>query len=43
VEPLLREMFAVVDLVRVTFYGELNQYLRDWIAGRDGVALNVPL
>jgi quinol monooxygenase YgiN len=43
VEPLLREMFAVVDLVSVAFYGELNQYLRDWISGRDGVALNVPL
>jgi quinol monooxygenase YgiN len=43
VEPLLREMFAVVDLVSVSFYGELNQYLRDWISGREGVALNVPL
>ena len=43
VEPLLRELFAVVDLVSASFYGELNQYVRDWIAGRDGIALNVPL
>lgn len=43
VESLLRELFAVADLVRVSFYGELNQYLRDWISGREGVAVNVPL
>jgi quinol monooxygenase YgiN len=43
VEPLLREMFAVVDLVSVSFFGELNQYIRDWIAGREGIALNRPL
>jgi hypothetical protein len=43
VEPLLRELFAVVDLVSASFYGELNQYVRDWIAGREGIALNVPL
>lgn len=43
VEPLLREIFTVVDLVSVSFYGELNQYLRDWISGREGVALNLPL
>jgi quinol monooxygenase YgiN len=43
VEPLLREMFAVVDLVSASFFGELNQYIRDWIAGREGIALNVPL
>lgn len=43
VEPLLREMFTVAELVAVAFYGELNKYLRDWITGRDGIALNVPL
>jgi quinol monooxygenase YgiN len=43
VEPLLAELFAVVDLVSVAFYGELNPYVRDWIAGRDGVAVHVPL
>jgi quinol monooxygenase YgiN len=43
VGALLVEAFSVVELVSVSFYGELNEYLRDWIAGRDGVALNVPL
>jgi len=43
VEALLREAFAVADLVSASFYGELNQYLRDWIAGREGIAINVPL
>lgn len=43
VDSLLRELFAVADLVSVAFYGELNQYLRDWSAGRDGVAVHVPL
>jgi quinol monooxygenase YgiN len=43
VHALLVEAFKVVELVAVAFYGELNQYLRDWIADRDGVALNVPL
>ena len=43
VEPLLREFFAVAELVSIAFFGELNQYLRDWINGRDGVALNRPL
>lgn len=43
VEPLLREAFAVADLVAVSFFGELNQYLRDWIAGREGIALHLPL
>jgi quinol monooxygenase YgiN len=43
VAPLLREAFAVVDLVSASFYGELNQYIRDWIAGRDGISVNVPL
>jgi hypothetical protein len=43
VEPLLREFFAVADLVSAAFYGELNQYVRDWIVGREGIAVNVPL
>ena len=43
VEALLVQFFSVAELVAVSFYGELNQYLRDWICGRDGVALNVPL
>jgi len=43
VEPLLREVFAVAELVSVSFYGELNPYLRAWISGREGVALNTPL
>jgi hypothetical protein len=33
----------VADLVAVSFFGELNQYLRDWIAGREGIALHLPL
>jgi hypothetical protein len=37
---LLREIFAVSDLVSASFYGELNQYVRDWIAGRDGIAVH---
>jgi quinol monooxygenase YgiN len=43
VAPLLREIFAVVDLVSASFYGELNQYIRDWITGREGIAVNTPL
>jgi quinol monooxygenase YgiN len=43
VESLLREAFAVADLVSASLYGELNQYLRDWVSGREGVAVNVPL
>ena len=43
VHGLLVEFFAVAELVSIAFFGELNQYLRDWIAGRDGVALNVAL
>lgn len=43
VHALLAEFFAVAELVSVSFYGELNTYLRDWIAGRNGVTLNVPL
>ena len=31
VHALLVEAFAVVELVSVAFFGELNQYLRDWI------------
>jgi quinol monooxygenase YgiN len=43
VAPLLGEIFAVVDLVSASFYGALNQYLRDWITGREGIAVNTPL
>jgi quinol monooxygenase YgiN len=43
VNALLVDFFAVAELVSVAFYGELNKYLRDWISGRDGVALHVPL
>jgi quinol monooxygenase YgiN len=43
VNDLLVAFFAVAELVSVSFYGELNKYLRDWTAGRDGVAINVPL
>jgi quinol monooxygenase YgiN len=43
VAPLLVEIFAVVELVSAAFYGELNQYLRDWITGRDGIAVHRPL
>lgn len=43
VHELLVQFFAVAELVSVAFYGELNKYLRDWIDGRDGVALHVPL
>jgi quinol monooxygenase YgiN len=41
--PLLREFFTVAELVSAAFYGELNPYLRDWITGRDGIAVNSPL
>jgi quinol monooxygenase YgiN len=43
VAALLGEMFAVIELVSVAFFGELNAYIRNWIAGRDGVKLNLPL
>ena len=43
VAPLLREIFGVCDLVSASFYGELNQYIRDWISGRDDIRLNTPL
>jgi len=43
VHALLVEFFSVAELVSISFYGELNQYLRDWISGRDGVAIHVPL
>jgi hypothetical protein len=36
-------LFSVAELVSVSFYGELNKYLCDWISGRDGVAVNVAL
>jgi quinol monooxygenase YgiN len=43
VEPLLREIFGVVELVSASFYGELNQYIRDWITGREGISVHTPL
>jgi len=43
VDSLLREFFAVADLVSASFYGDLNKYVRDWISGREGIAVNVPL
>jgi quinol monooxygenase YgiN len=43
VASLLGEFFGVADLVSIAFFGELNKYLRDWINGREGVALNEPL
>lgn len=43
VASLLRELFAVADLVTVSFFGELNPYLREWASGREGVAVHVPL
>jgi quinol monooxygenase YgiN len=43
VASLLREFFAVADLVSASFYGELNEYLRSWISGREGITINVPL
>jgi len=43
VEPLLREFFGVAELVSASFYGELNQYIRDWVTGRDGITVHTPL
>ena len=43
VASLLGDFFAVADLVAIAFYGELNEYLRDWATGRDGVTVNRPL
>ena len=43
VAPLLAEFFSVAELVSISFYGELNAYLREWAAGRDGVHVHVPL
>jgi quinol monooxygenase YgiN len=43
VAALLGEFFAVADLVSAAFYGELNQYIRDWVTGRDGITVHAPL
>jgi quinol monooxygenase YgiN len=43
VAALLGEVFAVVDLVSAAFYGELNQYIRDWVTGREGITVHTPL
>jgi quinol monooxygenase YgiN len=40
---LLREFFTVAELVSASSYGELNQYLRDWISGKAGIAVYTPL
>lgn len=40
---LLRELFTVGEVVSAAFYGELNAYLDEWIAGRDGIAVHSPL
>ena len=43
VGALLVELFSVAELVGVSFYGELNKYLRDWSSGRAGVSIHAPL
>jgi len=43
VEALLGELFAVAELVAISFFGELNRYLREWSTGREGVAVHAPL
>jgi len=43
VASLLREAFAAAELVSASLYGELNQYLRDWISGREGIAVHTAL
>ena len=43
VEPLLRELFAAVELVSASLYGTLNSYLRQWVSGREGVSVHTPL
>ncbi|MGE0548864.1 MAG: putative quinol monooxygenase [Kofleriaceae bacterium] len=43
VAPLLGEIFTMIELVSASFYGELNQYIRDWIAGREGISVHTPL
>ncbi|HEY4055503.1 MAG TPA: antibiotic biosynthesis monooxygenase [Kofleriaceae bacterium] len=43
VAALLTEMFGLVDLVTAAFYGELNQYIREWVTGREGITVHRPL
>ncbi|RKH47515.1 hypothetical protein D7Y23_21735 [Corallococcus sp. AB050B] len=43
VGALLVQLFSVAELVSVSFYGELNKYLRDWSSGRAGVSIHAPL
>lgn len=40
---LLTDFFAVAELVSAAFYGELNQFIRDWATGRDGITVHAPL
>lgn len=35
--------FKVADLTSVSLFGELNHYLRNWIAGREGITLHKAL
>ena len=43
VASLLRELFAVAELRSASLYGELNEYLRSWISGREGITVHKPL
>jgi quinol monooxygenase YgiN len=43
VAALLRELFAVADLVSASLYGELNEYVRGWISGREDITVHKPL
>jgi quinol monooxygenase YgiN len=43
VAPLLGQIFAVCELVSASFYGELNQYIRDWVTGRAGITVHARL
>jgi quinol monooxygenase YgiN len=43
VAPLLGQIFPLCELVSASFYGELNQYIRDWITGRAGITVHAPL
>lgn len=43
VAALLAEFFSIAELVSASLYGELNAYLREWVAGRDRVHVHSPL
>ena len=46
-EPVARLIAVVLDCAEprklAAFYGELNPYIRDWITGRENIALNLPM